>query len=223
VAKRRKASGKPRGNKPKRRTQRARQEVKDTPTLPPTGETTPASPAEEIVGTIGEAALALSVAPRTLATWLNDPTFPGKAGHPGRGDGHFPIAAIRAWHLATHGVTDKSEHADEAAAAAKVKKAIVDSDRAHLALERELKSILDAEEFSKFLTRMIATAKAVHDEMPDRVEARLPGSLAADVKQRIRQAVEATIVEAMNALAEAIAGDTDETDDLQDDDAAAAA
>jgi hypothetical protein len=55
--------------------------------------------------TIAEAAGHLKVAPRTLAGWLTDPSFPGKAGSPGKADGYFPIAEIQRWHLATFGVT----------------------------------------------------------------------------------------------------------------------
>lgn len=178
----------------------------------------PPDDAEGVVHTIGEAALALGVAPRTLAGWLTDSTFPGKAGQPGCRDGVFPIAAIRAWHTATHGVTDKTSSSDEEAAQAKRLKALIDADRAQLSLERELGSILDAEEQERFLRRLIATAKSLHEELPDRVEVRLPGDLSAEVRLRIRQAIEASSVEIMNGLGEAIAGDQDETEDLPDDD-----
>jgi hypothetical protein len=64
---------------------------------------------------------------------------------------------------------------------------------------------------------MIATAKAVHEEMADKVDSRLPGKLTAEVRQRIRQAVEETVREAMNALAEVAQGDQDEVEDVADD------
>jgi hypothetical protein len=112
--------------------------------------------------TIAEAAGHLKVAPRTLAGWLTDPSFPGKAGSPGKADGYFPIAEIQRWHLATFGVTARGGgEGDEAAAAAKRLKAQIDCDRAQIELERQLGTLLDATEQERFLRRMIATAKAV--------------------------------------------------------------
>jgi hypothetical protein len=173
--------------------------------------------ADLVATTIHAAAEHLGVAPRTFAGWLTDPSFPGRAGSPGKGDGYFPIAQIRVWHLATHGVTAKSKTHDEEAAAAKRLKALIDCDSAQISFERELGSLLDRGQTERFLRRMITTAKALHEEMADKVDSRLPGSVPADVRKRIRQAVEEVVAEAMNALAEVSMGDQDETEDVPDD------
>lgn len=171
-----------------------------------------------VATTIAEAAGHLKVAPRTLAGWLTDSTFPGRAGSPGKGDGHFPIAEIQRWHLATFGVTARGGgEGDEAAAAAKRLKAQIDCDRAQIELERELKTIGDVDAWEALARRIIAAARAQLEELPDRAAARLPAKLAADVRKTFRRVVEQSVADTLNTLAELIAGDTDETEDLADD------
>jgi hypothetical protein len=178
---------------------------------------TAAAVAEQIVATIPEAALLLEVAPRTLAQWLTDPTFPGKAGTPGRRDGYFPISQIRQWHLATHGATARGSQTDAEAATAKRLKAQIECDRAQVELEKELLTIGDVEQWEALARRVIAAAKGQLDELPDRVAARLPGKLAPEIKQTIRRVIAQSTADALNTLAELVAGDTDETEDTPDD------
>lgn len=178
--------------------------------------------ADQVARTIAEAALLLDVAPRTLAQWQTDATFPGQAGTPGRRDGYYPIAAIRTWHLATHGAQSRHGASDAELAAVKRLKAQIECDRDQVDLERELGTIHDTAAEERLIRRQIATAKALLEEMADKVQSRLPSKVPPAVRQRIRQAIEEVLAETLNAIAELAAGDTDATDDAPDEPAAAA-
>lgn len=169
----------------------------------------------QVVTTRAEAARILGVSLRTLAEWMTAPTFPGTAGSPGRQDGYFPIAEIRAWRAAAIAPTGGTPSDAEMLLARRLKVQI-DNDRAQVALEKELKTIADAGEVAQFIQRQIATAKALLGEMPDKVESRIPAKLDAKTRQVIRKAIEEVLAETLNALAELAAGDTDEKEDVPD-------
>jgi hypothetical protein len=169
--------------------------------------------ADQIATTIADAAREFGVAPRTFSLWLTDPTFPGKAGTPGRRDGYFPLQQIRAWQAAAIGGT-RAAAADAEMLAGRRLKLQIDNDRQQVALEKELGSIADCEAIARFQARQVATAKALFGEAPDKVDSRLPGKLAQPVRLRIRQALEEVIAETLNALAELAAGDLDDAEDF---------
>jgi len=192
--------------------------------LQQTGRAQPAPQAalpSQIVTTRSEAAHLLRVNLRTLATWLNDPTFPGKAGSPGRQDGYFPISEIRAWRSATRGGDHRSDAAaTEQIAAARLRRLVLEAERDHFELERDIGNILDAEETARLMERSIATAQTQLDQIVERALARLPGKTPRRIRRIVRQAIQEGITSACDALAEAIAGDADEAEDAPDDAAA---
>lgn len=173
--------------------------------------------ADRVATTIAEAAILLGVSTRVFADWLKDSTFPGKSGTPGRRDGYFPIEQIQTWHQATHGISARSSSSDAEAAASKKLKAQIQCDLEQLELERELATIADAAEIEKFLLRTISTVKAILGELPDKLLSRLPGKINRETRQKSRAAAVEVVGDALNAIAELIAGDQDETEDLPDD------
>lgn len=176
----------------------------------------PETTAEQVCTTRDAAARELGVSTRCFAEWLTDPTFPGKAGSPGRADSYFPIQSIRQWMLASGRGGPRHVPTDQELALARRLKVQIDNDRSQVALEKELRTIGDTEEWARNIQRNVATAKALLGECADKVESRLPQGLAAELRQRIRKAIEEVMAETQNAIAEAAAGDTDETDDAPD-------
>lgn len=185
---------------------------------------TPAAP--QIVTTRAEAAHVLGVNMRTLAGWLTDPSFPGKAGTPGRQDGYFPIEEIRAWRSATHGGDHRSDAAaTEQIAAERLRRLQLEADRDHYELERDLGGILDYEATARLHERNIATAQTQLDQIVERALARLPSKTPRRIRRIVRRAIQEGIDQSLDVLAESIAGDSDPDDDAEDsgdDDAAAA-
>jgi hypothetical protein len=176
----------------------------------------PQTTAEQICTTRDEAARILGVSTRCFAEWLTDPSFPGKAGSPGRGDSYFPIASIRSWMLASGRGGQRAVPTDQELAAARRLKVQIDNDRSQVALEKELRSIGDTQEWGRFIARQVATAKALIGEAADKVESRLPAKANAELRATIRKAINEVMAETQNAIAELAAGDQDETEDVPD-------
>jgi phage terminase Nu1 subunit (DNA packaging protein) len=183
----------------------------------------PAELPDQVVTTRDEAARLMQVSTRVFATWLTDPTFPGKAGTPGRRDGYFPIGAIRAWHLQTHGGDRRSGQTDAELAATRRLKSQIECDQAQVELEKELGTIGDTAKMEAFCRRVVAAVKSQLDELADRVNARLPAKFPAEVRKINRKVINESVADVLNTAAELVAGDQDDAEDLPDDNDAAAA
>jgi hypothetical protein len=172
-----------------------------------------APPPAAIATTRAEAALFLGVNLRTLAGWLTDPTFPGKAGSPGRTDGYFPLERINAWRAARFGLDHRSTAQTDETDAVKLKKALIEIDREQYEFEKELATILDFETMARASERGIATAKAQLQQLADMIDARLPAAAGRKTRKAIRRAVLECVEAVCDTLADAAMGDTDEGDE----------
>jgi phage terminase Nu1 subunit (DNA packaging protein) len=174
----------------------------------------PAPPPEAIATTREEAARLLRVNLRTLAGWLTEPGFPGKAGTPGRRDGYFPIEQIEAWRAA------RFAHAPAAASdetsRLRQKKLGFEVDEAQLDLETKLGTLLDKEQTAQLIERVIATAKAQLEEFPDQVDALLPAKAGPRLRSKVRRAAAKKIRQVLRTLAELVAGDTDAAEEASE-------
>lgn len=169
----------------------------------------PAPAAEPIATTREEAARLLRVNLRTLAGWLTEPGFPGKAGAPGRRDGYFPIDQIEAWRAARFGHAEAAG-SDQALKALRQKSLGFDVDLKQLDVEERLGTVLDKEQHAQFLERVIATAKAVLEEFPDQLESLLPAKASPKLRRKLRLAADRQVRQVLRTLAELMRGDADE-------------
>lgn len=177
----------------------------------------PEKPAEmpsQVCTTRHAAAQALGVNARTLANWLTDPTFPGKAGSPGRQDGYFPLVEIEAWRQERFGVESKNGEGGELTAL-RARKLQLEIDQMHVSFEKECGTILDAHDVAAWLERHISTAKTILDSMPDKIEAKLPQGITPKIRAKIRAAIEQTIAEACESIA-AASMEEDEAEETED-------
>lgn len=172
----------------------------------------PAGAPSQVATTRSEAAQLLNVSTRTLAEWLRDPTFPGKAGGPGRQDGYFPITEIEVWRNGKLGGDGRSGGDAGELAELRVRKLKIEIDQKQVEFERECGSILDAEELARFQERHINTAKTLLEQLPDKVETLLPAALTPKLKARIRKVIEETVSETCNEIAQMMDGDEDAGD-----------
>lgn len=174
------------------------------------------SPAGVVARTTAEAAKLLDVSKRVFADWMTEPAFPGKPGSPGRRDGYFPIAEIEAWRAARFGSDSRSGSTDDGERAVRREMLEIDRDRKLAELERDvLGTLIDAEETTRFIEFVVATAKGVLQELPDRVLARMPSRLPAKLRRLIRKVVLSVARETLEHLTQLVKGD----DDAKDDDA----
>lgn len=157
----------------------------------------PAAPAEKVCTTRADAANEIGVNLRTLAEWLNDPTFPGKAGSPGRADSYFPIDQIRAWRAAKFGTAGGGNDELTQLRAARLRTQV---EREQLELARELGSIVDFDDVRNLLENGVATAKSILDQLPEQILANLPGKLDKAIKAKIRELIQTKLEQAYDIL-----------------------
>jgi hypothetical protein len=165
----------------------------------------PSPPTEQIVRTRHEVATHFGVSLRTVAEWLTDPSFPGRAGNRGRRDGEFPLLAIKAWWDAKRGTTV----APDASQSAKDRLNEVRARRAEIELEQLLGTLIEVEEVERFISRTIATAKAVLDQLSDQVLACLPPAVDVEARRKVRERVVKVLDDTYATLAELAEADQD--------------
>lgn len=174
------------------------------------------SPAGMVARTMAEAAQLLGVSKRVFADWVTEPAFPGKPGTTGKRDGYFPITEIEAWRAVRFGADQRSGATDDGERAVRREMLEIDRDRKLAELERDvLGTLIDAEETTRFIAFVVATAKGVLQELPDRVLARMPSKLSAKLKKLIRKVVLSVVRETLEHLTQLVKGD----DDAKGDDA----
>lgn len=174
------------------------------------------SPAGLVARTIVEAAQLLAVAPRNFANWIKEPGFPGKPGTTGKRDGYFPIAEIENWRAARFGSDGRSGSTDDGERAVRREMLEIDRDRKLAELERDvLGTLIDAEETTRFIAFVIATAKSVLQELPDRVLAGMPSKISAGLRKVIRKVVLSVVRETLEHLSQLIKGDDDAKGDTE--------
>lgn len=158
-----------------------------------------------------------------MAAWAKEPGFPGRKGN-GRGgsNGHYDLEAIRAWRDTAYSRPTNDgggRKATEAAAAstaqtldgpeirrrrdaADIKER--ESKAAILELEYLTKAgrILDREDVERSIARTIETAKAILEELPDRIEAGLPQECDTTIRELHRRVATDVVRAALGQLAE---------------------
>lgn len=170
--------------------------------------------AEVVATTVGDAARLLGCGERSIHNWARQEGFPGTIGQAGMANSYLPIEKIKAWREG-RGEPGGGEESGEMADLRKQKIRLeIDSRQIHV--ERELGTLLDADQAAGLMERQIATARALLDQLPDKIDTRLPGTTPPAVRKRIRKAVEQSIRDTYGALAEMKSGDTDSTEDVEE-------
>lgn len=174
------------------------------------------SPAGIVARTKADAAQLLGVSVRVFSDWMTEPAFPGKAGSPGRRDGYFPIAEIESWRAARFGSDGRSGATDDGERAVRREMLEIDRDRKLAELERDiLGTLIDAEETSRFIAFIVATARGILQELPDRLLGRMPSKMSAKLRKVVRKVTLAVVREALEQFAELLKGDTDAKEDAE--------
>lgn len=174
--------------------------------------------AGKIARTRRECADHFGVHVRTVAEWLEDPTFPGRSGTRGMRDGEFPLAEIADWMAKRDALrnggpqNDGSELRDQLLAT-RIERETVRTARDRLSLEEEQGRLTTIDAMVELVTRQIHIAKTLLEALPDEAAKCLPETLAAAVRADVVRRWRERIYEAERVLSETIAGDEDVTDD----------
>jgi len=174
---------------------------------------TPAEPeidAQAIARNRHEVANHFGVDLRTVATWLTDPTFPGRSGKPGRRDGYFPLGDIATWWAAKRGNTPG---AVPGGSGPQDRIVLFRGDLLELDLQKRRGELVDAGEMHRLLVRHIKQVRSVLDSLPEEFLAALPTKTPRKLMQRIRKILRRRLDAAYHAFAEMLEGDTDQVGD----------
>lgn len=154
--------------------------------------------------TRGAAAKHFGVHSRTVAEWLTDPTFPGKAGTRGKQDGHFPIDAIGEWLRLRERNEDEAdaEESEGGQLNSEIKREKLR--KLKLANDETEGRLIDADSVRRLFTRSHALANQMLYQLVAAVPACLPTGAGAAAKQEVRRAVQRALDEVSGQLAAAI-------------------
>lgn len=160
---------------------------------------------EPIFQTKADCANYFRVSERQVGVWLNDPTFPGRAGHPGKRDGYFPAWQITTWRGAQTLVSGNG--ADDALTAkareARARKIIVNSKLEEIKLAEKQRQVADVEAMRRLYVQTHALAKQCFRQVWPRIRELLPRMPPEKVTQ-LQQSVEAECRRAEDAFREGI-------------------
>jgi hypothetical protein len=173
-----------------------------------------AKAAPRIARTRQEAANAIGVNIRTFATWLSDPTFPGKAGGPGRQDGFFPIEEIAEWWMGKQGLpTSPVPAGPESQRERGIR---IRNEQEELELKRMKGELADVVDVERLMRRQIAIAKTVLRPLPEQLLLELPAEPPTDaqqwaeMRQRHRLRVQTVLRDCFAAIAEMLSKESDD-------------
>lgn len=169
----------------------------------------PRGPIGPVCHTRSEAARELGVAERTIATWCSYPDFPGKPGHRGRREGHYPIPEIRKWHARTFGDVPMEGSANSA----RERKDNAHAAIAELDLAERTGELIPLADVIGFYVRQMNQAKAHLADLPDLVVDKLPPKVKREERQKIRDQVEEIRYQVLETFVELLKGDTDPTEE----------
>lgn len=161
-----------------------------------------------------EVATIFGVNTRTVAGWLEDPSFPGRAGDSRARGGNFPARAIARWLRATgKQASIPPELAEDisqpASSTAKDRILNLRGDKAELELRRMQGELIPLSDVVSFLERVQSYAKTVLTELPYRIAARLPSETEDRLRTIVHTETERTIDEVLDELSRKIDEDPD--------------
>lgn len=176
----------------------------------------PDPPRPRIARTRRECADHFGVHLRTVADWLEDPTFPGRPGNRGQRDGFFPLEEIAEWIAARDAVRQGGPRVDvadrrEELLAVRIQRESVRTERDRLFLEEHAGRLTSIEAMAELVTRQIHTCKTLLESLPDRAARDLPPDLPAETRSAIVRRWRDAIYEAERILSEMMT-DQDETE-----------
>lgn len=148
---------------------------------------------------------------RTVADWLEEPGFPGRAGTRGRRDGHFPLDEIAAWIETRDALRNGGPRLDTPGLRDEMLSIKIQRERHRLAEEEG--RLARIEDMVELVERLTNTAKRLLESLPDEAAKDLPEDLPAHTKTAVIKRLRRRIFDIERVVSEAIAGDTDDTED----------
>lgn len=150
---------------------------------------------DRVCKTVGELAEALGVSPQVIGLWVQDPTFPGQRGIPGKQEAHFPVGPIRQWRAANRGGAAHGEAAESRGRMQAANAALKE-----LEFERRAGRLIDKEQAESVFAATVATARSLLEELPDVLAAAFPAE-RVKLRRRVAHAARRHVLKVLDALA----------------------
>lgn len=186
---------------------RKKQAAKKTVPKPATKPATKAK-GPQLVEFQAVAAKLLGVDRRTLIEWAQKPGFPKVA----KG---WDVEAIRVWAdgMGLGGSAKKPDSDKSKLYAIRLRHEAAAMQREELKLQQELGGLLDRDDVERMVQRVVATTKAVLEQLPDRLEQNLHGLVDAETRTRHRNATLAVIHDCYAVIEQMLSKDEDEEEE----------
>ena len=169
-------------------------------------------PADLVGKTRSECAQFFDVDVSTVARWLVDPSFPGKAGDAGEQNGDFPFEKIAAWlDLKKKSRVNKNQHTgNDPTPSSREEYHRIQTERARFKFELERGQLLSAHEVKTEQLRINALAKQTLNPLPDMLVAILPADMPDEIKGEFRARAKQRLKTSFAILASLIRDDGQE-------------
>lgn len=154
-----------------------------------------------IARTRKECAAHFGVHLRTVADWLEDETFPGRAGTRGRRDGYFPLEEIEQWLMRRD--ADRANGPEVANTRDELYQ--LKLERGRYEFEQYKRNLISIEAVKSEVAKLIAIAKKILESMPFNAAAALPADLSPSVRDEIIRRWQAAVREVEQTLSETVA------------------
>lgn len=163
---------------------------------------------------------------RTVGAWIEDPSFPGKAGGPNQRNAHYSAKAIARWLKNTGKTTpippgllaEKTSGIDDEE---RVPARYLDGDpksewtrhraeKTKIEVDKLRGELIAADEAVSFFRRVNGYAVTMLKGLPSRIQAALPSDTSEPVRNSVDRAAREVVTECQELMVELIEGDKDE-------------
>jgi len=162
---------------------------------------------QRVARTRKECASHFGVHLRTLADWLEEPSFPGRAGTRGRRDGYFPLDEIADWIEQRDAGRNGGPRVDLSEKRGRLLE--IKISREGRKDQEEAGALAPIGDMVEIVQRLTHTAKRMLESVPEEAAKELPAKMPGDKKAAIVRRWRRRIEEIERAISEAIAGDQD--------------
>ena len=149
---------------------------------------------ERILLTRDEVAREFKVHLRTVASWLKEADFPGRAGDRGKPSGYFPVNAIRNW-LADRGPEYEDSEINRKIKAERFRKIKLENDR-------QAGQLIERLAVEHWIAEAMAIQKQALVQLQNELIGALPSTLNKKQKSQLRKQIENGIHKALQAMAD---------------------
>jgi hypothetical protein len=141
--------------------------------------------------------------------------MPGRPGRPGKKAARFDVEECRLWIAAN--VRNGTQDVTEGIRDARGRLTLLDLEIKEGERRQQLEQLADVDEIADFIEICVNDAKAILEALPDEILEALPEELPEETRRNVHRRVERILTNALESISRTIEGDTDPTEDDDED------